>query len=193
MAVQLDTIRAMAERVAAQHHLEVVDVEYQGSGKFRVLRIFIEKDAAERAKLAAEMQASKAQGSARVVRPELLSGVTHEDCSLFAHDFGALLDAEDPIPGNEYTLEVSSPGLERKLTKIEDFVRFQGSLLKVQTFTPVRENRQWRGRLLSFADGLMQLDPSALKKKGKAKKVDDAAPVEISLSNVEKASLLAEI
>ena len=57
---------------------------------------------------------------------ELLSGVTHEDCAAFATDFGTLLDVEDVVPGAEYTLEVSSPGLERKLTRAEDFARFAG-------------------------------------------------------------------
>ena len=70
---------------------------------------------------------------------ELLSGVTHEDCATFAQDFGTVLDVEDLIPGAEYTLEVSSPGLERKLNKAEDYLRFQGSLVKLQTFTPVDE------------------------------------------------------
>lgn len=192
MAVQLDTIREMAERVGTLHHLDVVDVEYQSSGRFRVLRIFIEKDAGERIRLANQRRISGAEQTQDRTDVELLSGVTHEDCSRFAHDFGALLDSEDPIPGSEYTLEISSPGLDRRLTKAADFSRFRGSLLKIQTFTPVRANRQWRGRLIAFADDQIHLDPSALKKKGKTKKVQDDAPVEIALSNVEKASLLVE-
>ena len=65
--------------------------------------------------------------------------MTHEDCAKFAQDFGTVLDVEDLIPGAEYTLEVSSPGLERKLSRAEDYVRFAGSLVKLQTFTPVKE------------------------------------------------------
>ena len=58
-----------------------------------------------------------------------------------------LLDVEDLIPGAEYTLEASSPGLDRKLSKPEDFERFAGSLVKVQTFEAIRNNRHWQGRM----------------------------------------------
>jgi ribosome maturation factor RimP len=117
MAVQLDAIRNTAERVAASHSLEVVDLEFQGGVKFRTLRIYIEKNAAERAKLAALAEAGTAEDLPKGVPAELLSGVTHEDCAKFAQDFGTVLDVEDLIPGSEYTLEVSSPGLERKLSR----------------------------------------------------------------------------
>src|SRR5258708_40272481 len=130
MAVQLDEIRATAERVAASHNLELVDLEFQGGTKFRTLRIFIEKNAAERARLA-ELAAAGASELPKGVPVEMLSGVTHEDCSQFAQDFGTVLDVEDLIPGAEYTLGASSPGLERKLRRPEDFTRFQGSLIKL--------------------------------------------------------------
>ena len=123
----------------------------------------------------------------------MLSGVTHEDCATFAQDFGTVLDVEDLIPGAEYTLEVSSPGLERKLFRPEDFTRFQGSLVKLQTFTPVNKNRQWQGRLTKFSDGVLTIDLSAVKQKGKAKKAVTEATVDIALANVEKANLVAEI
>ena len=119
--------------------------------------------------------------------------MTHEDCSAFAQDFGTVLDVEDLIPGAEYTLEVSSPGLERKLFRAEDYLRFQGSVVKLQTFMPVEKNRHWQGRLVKFADGVLTLDLSAVKQKGKAKKVVTAQTVEIALANVEKANLVAEI
>jgi ribosome maturation factor RimP len=124
---------------------------------------------------------------------ERLSGVTHEDCAVFAQDFGTVLDVEDLIPGAEYTLEVSSPGLERKLFRPEDFTRFQGSLIKLQTFTPVNSNRQWQGRLTSFSNGVLTIDLSAIKQKGKAKKAATEQTVEIALANVEKANLVPEI
>ncbi len=215
MAVHLDEIRATAERVAASHHLEVVDLEFQGGAKFRTLRVFIEKNAEERAKLAEkilaaggtseEAEAGSAEaGSIDSVDPlleelpkgvpvERLSGVTHEDCAVFAQDFGTVLDVEDLIPGAEYTLEVSSPGLERKLTKAEDYSRFAGSLVKVQTFSPVNDNRHWQGRLTQFADGVLTLDLTAVKQKGKAKKAATSQNVEIALGNVEKANLVTEI
>ena len=151
MAVQIDEIRATAERVAASHHLDLVDLEFQGGSKFRTLRIFIEKNAAERARLA-EQASAGTQELPKGVPVEMLSGVTHEDCATFAQDFGTVLDVEDLIPGAEYTLEVSSPGLERKLFRPEDFTRFQGSLIKLQTFTPVNTNRQWQGRLTKFRE-----------------------------------------
>jgi len=202
MAVQLDEIRATAERVAASHHLEVVEIEFQGGAKHRTLRIFIEKDAAARAKLAEqaaagevpEVLASLPSG----VPVELLSGVTHEDCEAFARDFGTVLDVEDLIPGAEYTLEVSSPGLERKLSKAEEFTRFTGSLIKLQTFTPINNNRQWQGRLTSFEAGVLTIDLSAVKQKSKVRKTsagreNPSQTITISLVNVEKANLIAEI
>ena len=193
MAVQLDAIRAAAERVAASHHLELVDIDFSGGAKFRTLRIFLEKNASERARLAELAKSGEVGDLRKGVPVEMLSGVTHEDCATFAHDFGTLLDVEDLIPGAEYTLEVSSPGLERRLTKAEDFARFQGSLVKLQTFTPVNNNRQWQGRLMLFADNNLTLDLAAIKQKGKTKKAAHEQIVVIPLSNVEKASLVAEI
>ena len=195
MAVQMDAIRATAERVAASHHLELVDLEFQGAGKFRALRVFVEKDAAERASLAKLAAKGEVEELPKGVPVERLSGVTHEDCAMFAQDFGTVLDVEDLIPGAEYTLEVSSPGLERKLTRAEDFSRFQGSLVKVQTFTQVNANRHWQGRLVKFVDGVLTLDLSAVKQKGKAKKAAAGSEqsVEIALVNVEQANLVAEI
>jgi len=193
MAVQIDQIRATAERVAASHNLELVDLEFQGGVKFRTLRVFVEKNAAERAILA-ELAANEAIADLpKGVPVERLSGVTHEDCAVFAQDFGTVLDVEDLIPGAEYTLEVSSPGLERKLLRPEDFTRFQGSLVKLQTFTPVNNNRQWQGRLIRFSDGVLTIDLSAVKQKGKAKKAVTESTVDIGLANVEKANLVAEI
>jgi ribosome maturation factor RimP len=192
MAVQLDEIRATAQRVAASHNLDLVDLEFQGGVKFRTLRVFIEKNEAERAKLA-ELAAAGAAELPKSVPVEMLSGVTHEDCAQFAQDFGTVLDVEELIPGAEYTLEVSSPGLERKLFRPEDFTRFQGNLIKLQTFTPVNKNRQWQGRLTKFTDGVLTIDLSAVKQKGKAKKAVTESTVEIALANVEKANLVAEI
>jgi ribosome maturation factor RimP len=189
----MDEIRRLAERVAASHHLEVVDVEFGGGGKSRALRVFVEKDAVERARLKARAEAGEVADLPKRVPVELLSGVTHEDCAAFATDFGTLLDIEDVVPGAEYTLEVSSPGLERRLSRAEEFARFAGSLIKVKTFTPVNESRLWTGRLTGFADGVLRIDLAAVKQKGKAKKAAVAETIEIPLSNVEKASLVVEI
>ena len=193
MALQMDEIRRLAERVAASHHLEVVEVEFGGGGKSRALRVFVEKDATERARLKARAEAGEVEDLPTGVPVELLSGVTHEDCAAFATDFGTLLDVEDVVPGAEYTLEVSSPGLERRLSRAEEFARFQGSLVKVKTFTPVNESRLWTGRLAGFADAVLKIDLAAVKQKGKAKKAAVAEMIEIPLSNVEKANLVVEI
>ena len=189
MALHLDTIRATADRVAASHGLEVVDVEFAGGGgKHRALRVFLEKNAAGRAALA-----KHTEDLPKGVPVELLSGVTHEDCEQFARDFGTVLDVEDLVPGSEYTLEVSSPGLERKLRGPADYTRFQGSLVKLQTFTPVENNRHFTGRLSAFDGQRITLDLSAVKQKGKAKKTLTSQTVTIDLANVEKANLVAEI
>ncbi len=195
MALNLDTIRATAERVAASHHLDVVDLEFQGGAKFRTLRVFLEKNAEERAKLAAQAAEEDAEGAPKLpkgVPVETLSGVTHEDCATFAQDFGTVLDVEELIPGAEYTLEVSSPGLDRKLSRPEDYARFTGSLVKSSDLHAGNNNRQWYGRLTGFAGNTLTLDLSAVKQKGKAKKAATTAVVEIPLANVEKAQLAAE-
>lgn len=197
MAERLDEIRAAAERVAASHGLDVVEVEFAGSAKARTLRVFLEKNAAGRAQLKAAAEAGAeglphnlAEGRLSI---EQLSGVTHEDCAAFSRDFGVLLDVEDLVPGAAYTLEASSPGLDRKLTRPEDFERFAGCLVKVRTFEPVRNNRHWQGRLIAGgADGIT-LDLTAGKPAVADKKQRTGEnTVEIALSNIEKAQLAPE-
>ena len=126
------------------------------------------------------------------LKVEQLSGITHEDCAAFSRDFGVLLDVEDLVPGAEYTLEASSPGLDRKLTRPEDFQRFAGSLVKVQTFEPVRNNRHWQGRLTASAGETITLDLNAVKQNSKSRKAG-VSTVEIALGNIEKAQLVPEI
>lgn len=198
MAVELDEIRAAAQRVAASHGLDVVDVEFAGSAKDRTLRVFLEKNAEGRAQLKAAAEAGAeglphdlAEGRLTV---EQLSGVTHEDCAAFSRDFGVLLDVEDLVPGAAYTLEASSPGLDRKLTCPEDFERFAGCLVKVRTLEPVRNNRHWQGRLISGGVGSITLDLTAAKPAAadKSRKLG-VNTVEIALNNIEKAQLAPEI
>lgn len=201
MTVRLDEIRSAAERVAASHGLEIVSVEFVGSAKERVLRVYLEKNAEGRAKLKAMIQAGGdgqlperlAEGRLSV---EQLSGVTHEDCAEFSRDFGVLLDVEDLVPGAEYTLEASSPGLDRKLSKAADFERFQGCLVKVQTFEPLRNNRHWQGRLVGGPEGsagkTITLDLNAVKQNSKSRKAG-VTTIEIALGNIEKAQLVPEI
>lgn len=196
MAVGLDEIRGAAARVAASHGLEVVDVELAGSGKERTLRVFLEKDAAGRAQLKAAAEAGieglphpLAEGRLSV---EQLSGVTHEDCAAFSRDFGVLLDVEDLVPGAEYTLEASSPGLDRKLTRREDFQRFTGCLVKVRTLEPVRSNRHWQGRLVAVGSDGITLDLTAIRQNSKSRK-SGVNTIQIALANIEKAQLAPEI
>ena len=197
----MDEIRRTAERVAASHGLDVVDIEFAGTAKDRILRVALEKNAEGRARLKAAAEAGAEglpekllEGSLTV---EQLSGVTHENCAAFSRDFGVLLDVEDLVPGGEYTLEASSPGLDRKLSGPEEFERFAGCLVKVQTFEPIRNNRHWQGRLIAGPQaargtGTITIDLAAVKQNSKSRKVG-VNTVEIALSNIEKANLVPEI
>lgn len=165
MAFEIDQVREIAARAAASSGLEVVDVELRGGGKARMLRIVIDKP----------------------------SGVTHEDCANLSREVGTMLDVEDVVPGGSYTLEVSSPGLDRRLVRPVDYQRFTGSRVKLTTRQPVNGNRHFEGRLESFHEGRLTLEVSAARKKFRPK--DDNAPekLEIELANVEKANLVPEI
>jgi ribosome maturation factor RimP len=174
MAVDLDHVRAIVERVAASLGLEVVEIELRGGGKARMLRVFID-------------------------RPE---GVTHEDCANVSREVGTILDIEDAMPGGSYVLEVSSPGLDRKLFRPADFERFQGSRVKLTTKDPVNGNRHFEGRLDHFEGGRLTLDLAEGRRKFRPKKNAGGAPaphesarhkLEIELANVEKANLVPEI
>ncbi len=204
MAVRLEAIRSVAARVAASHGLELVDLELAGPSKERVLRVFLEKNAEGRARLTAAIAAGAGdenlperlveeiqEGKLSPDRLQQLSGITHEDCAAFSRDFGVLLDVEDLVPGGEYTLEASSPGLDRKLTRPEEFQRFLGSLVKVQTFEPVRNNRHWQGRLTASFGETITLDLNAVKQNSKSRKAG-VSSVEIALANIEKAQLVPE-
>jgi ribosome maturation factor RimP len=123
-------IEEIAHRVAASEGLELIEVEVKGGGIHRFVRISIDK-------------------------PE---GVSHADCELMSHQVGTILDVEDVVPGGQYTLEVSSPGVERKLLKPNDFERFQGKKAKVTLRDPVDGRRNWEGTLAGIEDGLIRLD-----------------------------------
>jgi ribosome maturation factor RimP len=171
MAFDVDRVREIADRVAASSGLDVIEVEFLGGGKARMLRVYLDRPAA---------------GS------DPLAGVTHEDCANFSREFGTILDVEDVMPGS-YTLEVSSPGLDRKLTKAADFARFSGSRVKLTTRQPVNGNRHFEGRLESFQDGRLTLDLSVASHKSRKKMGDTAGKkIEVELANVEKANLVPE-
>ncbi len=120
-------------------------------------------------------------------------GVTHEDCSNFSREAGTIFDVEDAVPGGSYVLEVSSPGLDRKLTSADDFERFVGSLVKVMTREPVNGNRHFEGRLRAFQDSRLWIELSGAKESKKHAPVEPGAEVEIDLGNIEKANLVPEL
>jgi len=148
----IEKVREITERVGADTGLEVVDVQLLGGGGTRVLRIFIDK-------------------------PE---GVTHADCEHISQNVGTILDVEDIIPGGRYTLEVSSPGVERKLSRPREFERFVGHKVKVVLRQPIENQKHWVGALQSFAEGIITLELSP----GKS--------VQFPLELVEKANLKFE-
>ena len=116
-----ERVREIAESVAIDHGLELVHVEVAGPDQKPIVRIFIDKP----------------------------NGVTHEDCSEVSLHIGTIFDVEDFIH-SAYTLEVSSPGLERGLYKRADYEKFAGRLARMKTQTPISGQRNFRGRLLGI-------------------------------------------
>jgi ribosome maturation factor RimP len=199
-----------------------VDVEFRGgAGKQgRLLRIVIDKPAVT-AVPGANTSASDGSAAGNVAEtssptpsPAVVAedgpegtalGVSLEDCANVSREAGTILDVEDPIPGGEYMLEVSSPGLDRKLTKPSDFQRFTGSRVKLMTHDPIgvtetsKGNRHFEGKLEKFDGGRLTLNLSSIKTtkskpKQKQKHKDDAdSKVIIELANVERANLVPEI
>jgi ribosome maturation factor RimP len=116
-----ERVREIAERVALDHGLELVHAEAAGPEGKPILRVFIDK----------------------------LEGVTHEDCSEVSTHIGTILEVEDFIH-SPYTLEVSSPGLERGLYKGADYERFAGRQAKVRTRVAINGQRNFRGLLVGL-------------------------------------------
>jgi ribosome maturation factor RimP len=115
-----DELLQLLEPTIAGLGYELADLEVNLGGKHGMLRLFIDKP----------------------------DGIGLDDCEKVSLAVGALLDIEDPLPGH-YDLEVSSPGLDRKLTKIEHFQRFKGETVKVQMRFPIEGRRRFRGTLVS--------------------------------------------
>ena len=125
----LEKTRAMIKDVVRAEGLELVDLELKGASAQRILRIFIDHP----------------------------NGITHNDCVRISEQVGPLLEVEDAISGR-YTLEVSSPGLTRKLKTPEDFRRFRGRLVKVLTTEEVQGSRSFRGTLSGMEGETISLD-----------------------------------
>ncbi len=146
----LERIREIAERVASSEGMEVVDVELQ-KGRRSLLRVFIDKP----------------------------QGITHHDCEIVSTQLSAILDVEDLVPGS-YTLEVSSPGVERRLHKPSDYERFTGKKVRLVLKQPIDGRRQLTGMLGGLADGTITIT------------TDQGQRQHVSLDDVERANLVFE-
>jgi ribosome maturation factor RimP len=134
--MELEKIRDAAERVARSLGLEIWDVEWK-IGKQRLLRVYIDRLPGPQ-------------------NPEGL-GVTHKDCERVSEQLSVILDVEDLVPGPSYVLEISSPGLDRKLIKPADYERFAGRLAKIWLNEPVEKQAYLEGRLAGYADGVVKV------------------------------------
>jgi ribosome maturation factor RimP len=152
MIVDLEKIRAIAERVTRSEGLDLVDVELKGGRSNPLLRVYIDK-------------------------PE---GVSHADCQLVSEQLSAMLDVEDPFPAS-YTLEVSSPGLDRKLSKPSDFQHFAGRRARLVLREVTGSNHVVEGRLAGFDAGRVKLES------------EGGELQEIELSNIRKAQLIVQM
>jgi ribosome maturation factor RimP len=136
VSIDVDKIREAAERVARSVGVEVVDVEWK-VGKQRLLRIYIDRPPSPEQRIG--------------------SGVSHKDCEALSEQLSVILDVEELVPGPGYVLEVSSPGLDRKLVKLADYERFTGRLARIWLSDPVENSKYFEGRLAGCADGVIQL------------------------------------
>jgi ribosome maturation factor RimP len=150
--VDLEKIRQMAERIATSEGLHLVDVELKGGNSNALLRVYIDKAA----------------------------GVSHADCQLVSEQLSAMLDVEDLIPGR-YTLEVSSPGLDRKLTKPSDYTYFVGRRARLVLREAIEAQTVWEGRLAGLENGRVRLDRG------------EQGLQEFDLANIRRAQLVVEI
>ena len=150
-AAVLDRITEIATRVAVSEGMEIVEVEYLGGSHNRILRLFIDKP----------------------------GGVTLADCENVSHQVGAIFDVEDVVP-EHYTLEVSSPGLDRKLLKLSDYERFAGKKARIRLRSPIDGRANFTGRLAGIDQGQPALD------------LDGGGRLRFSLDQVVLARLVVE-
>ena len=179
--MDLEKVRQAAERVARSEGLEIADVEWK-VGKQRFLRVSIdrlpERTAAPDAQDLNGSNASDVEAPPSNPYPK----ITHGDCERVSQQLSVILDVEDLIPGPSYTLEVSSPGMDRALKKAADFERFRGRKAKIVTTEPVGDAKFFEGRLAGVAPGKVRIELQ-----GKQAKV-----VEIPLDAIRKANLVVE-
>jgi ribosome maturation factor RimP len=130
----VEAVKAVAERVAAGRGFELVDVELKRQPGGALVRLYVDKS----------------------------GGIGLDDLQSVSEEVSAILDVEDPI-ASTYTLEVSSPGLDRPLKNEADYVRFVGKLARLSSYEPLEGRRHWTGRLLAVKDGVVEI---ALEKEG---------------------------
>jgi ribosome maturation factor RimP len=156
--MKLDQIREAAERVARSAGMDILDIEWK-VGKQRMLRIYLDRPPS----------AEAPQGGV----------ISHQDCEFVNQQMSVIMDAEDLGPGSNYILEVSSPGLDRKLLKPGDYDRFQGRRARLWLTQPVEGQSYFDGRLAGYSDGTVRLEVKE-------------HIVEVPFSSVRKANLVVE-
>ena len=129
---------------------ELIEVEHIPNPKHGILRLYIDKE----------------------------DGVTIDDCSDVSEQISTLLDVEEPIRGH-FNLEISSPGLDRPLTRVKDFQRFAGSLVKLKTLKPMDGQRNFKGRILEANDDVLVIET-------------DTEEISLPMNAIEKARLVPE-
>jgi ribosome maturation factor RimP len=148
----LDKVSDIVEPVAEDFGLELVDVVYAAERGKKVLRVFVDKP----------------------------GGVTIDDLSALSREVSTLLDVQDVVPGS-YSLEVSSPGLDRPLKREKDFIRFTGKRAKIKTIEPIDGRKNFRAAIIGVAHGVVTIEDA------------DSKRFSIALANIDKANLIIEI
>jgi ribosome maturation factor RimP len=157
--MDLGKIREAAERVAHSEGLDIFDVEWK-IGKQRLLRVYIDRPPSP--------------------TEPIERAISHNDCERVSQQLSAILDVEDLVPGPGYVLEVSSPGLDRKLIKPSDYERFAGRLARIWLSVPVENQKYLEGRLAGYTEGVVKL------------KIRDRE-VAVPFDTIRKANLVVEI
>ncbi|MFL6417196.1 MAG: ribosome maturation factor RimP [Bryobacteraceae bacterium] len=145
----IDRISELCADATRSTGIEVADVQVRGAGKARLLRVFIDK----------------------------AEGVTHADCEMVSQKLGQLLDEQDIMPEEGYTLEVSSLGAERKLSTERDFARVIGKAISMTVRSSPEKSEQLEGKLVSVHGGQLGIE------------VRDGEVLQISLERVLRAKL----
>jgi|SRR5437868_8198613 len=148
----LEKLTELSERAVTGTGIDIAEVQLRGAGKARLLRVYIDKP----------------------------GGITHADCELISGRLGRLLDEEDAVPGDSYTLEVSSPGVERKLSQPRDFQRVVGQKIRLAVRDPIEGQTRLEGKLALFAEGILHVE------------ISPGQRVQVPLEQVQKANLKFE-